>query len=131
MQYCCFNDHLSLRGLLFLPHLFRHFPFLWFAFVISLQACAAEDHGSSDNPKSGYIYGTVVGITNGDTLKLLTETKKTVKIRLAEIDTPERRQPYGNRAKQELSALTFQKPVAVRVVDIDRYERRRSHLRRR
>ena len=27
------------------------------------------------------------------------------------------------RAKQELSDLTFKKPVAIRVVDIDRYQR--------
>ncbi len=39
------------------------------------------------------------------------------------IDTPERRQPYGNRAKQTLSDLTFKKPVAVKFVDIDRYQR--------
>jgi micrococcal nuclease len=54
---------------------------------------------------------------------LLPENKKTFTIRLAEIDTAERRQRYGKRAKQKSSALTFQKPVAVRVVDIDRYQR--------
>jgi len=88
-----------------------------------LQACTSIDHVSSAKPKTGYIYGTVVGITDGDTLTILTAIKKTAKIRLSEIDTPERGQPYGNRAKQELSDLTFKKPVAIRLVDIDRYER--------
>jgi endonuclease YncB( thermonuclease family) len=45
------------------------------------------------------------------------------KVRLAEIDTPESRQPYGNRAKQALSALVFGKEVRVVVVDTDRYGR--------
>jgi endonuclease YncB( thermonuclease family) len=80
-------------------------------------------HGSSDNPKTRYIYGTVIAISDGDTLKLLTKNKKTVKIRLTEIDTPERGQPYGNRAKPELSDLTFKTLVAIRLVDIDRYQR--------
>ena len=31
--------------------------------------------------------------------------------------------PYVKRAKQELSDLAFKKPVAIRLVDIDRYER--------
>jgi endonuclease YncB( thermonuclease family) len=35
----------------------------------------------------------VVGITDGDTLTLLTPERREVKIRLAEIDTPEGRQP--------------------------------------
>lgn len=89
----------------------------------ALQTYGEIDHGSADNPKTGYIYGKLVGITDGDTLKLLTENKKTVEIRLAEIDTPERRQPYGKRAKQELSDLAFHKLAAVRVVDIDYYQR--------
>jgi len=64
-----------------------------------------------------------VGITDGDTLTILTSINKTAKIRLSEIDTPDRGQPYGNRTKQELSGLTFKKPVAIRLVKIDRYER--------
>ena len=38
--------------------------------------------------------GTVVGITDGDTLTLLVDRAQ-LKIRLAEIDTPERGQPWG------------------------------------
>ena len=101
----------------------RQFVLLGLILIFCLQACSSVDYGSSDDPKTGYIYGTVVGITDGDTLKLLTQNKKIVKIRLAEIDTPERRQPYGKRSKQALSDLVFKKEVAVRLVDIDRYER--------
>jgi endonuclease YncB( thermonuclease family) len=66
------------------------------------------------------LVGKVVGITDGDTLTLLVGRRE-VKIRLAEIDTPERRQPYGSRAKEALSKLAFGKRARVVVVDQDRY----------
>ncbi|TCZ61384.1 thermonuclease family protein [Roseicella aquatilis] len=68
--------------------------------------------------------GHVVGITDGDTLTLLTPGKRQVKVRLAEIDTPESRQPYGTRARQALAELTFRRQVRVVVEDTDRYGRR-------
>jgi endonuclease YncB( thermonuclease family) len=56
--------------------------------------------------------GMVVGITDGDTITVLTNGRH-VKVRLADIDAPERAQPYGSRARQHLSALCFQRDVAV------------------
>ncbi|MFC7738273.1 thermonuclease family protein [Roseomonas sp. GCM10028921] len=44
-------------------------------------------------------------------------------MRLGEIDTPERRQPYGTRARQAFSDLVFGKEVRVVVQDTDRYGR--------
>ena len=69
------------------------------------------------------IIGKVVGVHDGDTLTILDDSKTQIKIRLAEIDAPESRQPYGSRAKQELSGLVFGRPAAVQVQDIDRYGR--------
>ena len=69
------------------------------------------------------IIGMVVGVHDGDTLTLLDDSKTQIKIRLAEIDAPESRQPYGSRAKQELSGLAFGRPAAVQVQDLDRYGR--------
>jgi micrococcal nuclease len=66
--------------------------------------------------------GSVVGITDGDTLTLLVDRTQH-KIRLAQIDTPERAQPWGTRARQALSEQVFRKDVAVRVSDTDRYGR--------
>jgi endonuclease YncB( thermonuclease family) len=67
--------------------------------------------------------GRVVGVTDGDTLTMLDSRKQQIKVRLAEIDTPESAQPYGTRAKQELSRLVHGKTVTVKVQDIDRYGR--------
>ena len=67
--------------------------------------------------------GRVVGITAGDTLTLLTEEHQQARIRLAEIDTPESAQPYGNRSRQVLADLAFGRIVRVTVVDTDRYGR--------
>lgn len=70
----------------------------------------------------------VVSITDGDTVKVLTQQNKIIKVRLAEIDTPERKQPYGKKAKQALSSLVFGKIVDLRPVTIDRYGRTVGHL---
>ena len=66
--------------------------------------------------------GKVVGVTDGDTLTLL-EGKTQYKIRLAEIDAPESRQPFGSRAKQALSDKVFGKTVRVQSARQDRYGR--------
>lgn len=66
--------------------------------------------------------GKVVGISDGDTLTVLTERQQ-VKVRLAEIDAPERGQPFGNRSKQSLSGLCFDKTAKLDDKGKDRYGR--------
>ena len=68
------------------------------------------------------ITGKVIGIADGDTVTILTDNKQT-KIRLAEIDTPEKNQPYGKKAKKALSDFIFGKTVRIEVDTIDRYGR--------
>ena len=67
--------------------------------------------------------GNVVKIADGDTLTLLTSINEQIKIRLAGIDTPEKKQPFGNKAKQALANLAFQKQALVEVETKDRYGR--------
>ena len=69
-----------------------------------------------------YVTGKVFSITDGDTVTILTDNKQT-KIRLAEIDTPEKNQPYGQKAKKALSDFIFDKTVRIKVDTIDRYGR--------
>ncbi len=66
--------------------------------------------------------GKVIKITDGDTLTRLVDSKQ-LRIRLSDIDTPERKQPFGSRAKQALSDLVFGKQARVVEVTVDRYGR--------
>lgn len=66
--------------------------------------------------------GKVIAIADGDTLNILYQGGS-LRVRLAEIDAPERDQPYGSRAKQTLSDLCFGKAARVIQQDRDRYGR--------
>ena len=44
-------------------------------------------------------------------------------MRLQGIDAPERKQPFGNRAREALSELTYMKEAELRCNKIDRYKR--------
>lgn len=71
---------------------------------------------------TGRYQARVVGVTDGDSITILSASRQE-KIRLAEIDAPERGQPYGSKAKQTLSNLVFGETVTIRPVTIDRYGR--------
>lgn len=66
--------------------------------------------------------GKVVGVTDGDTLTLRTQTD-TIKVRLTGIDAPETGQPFGAKSKQALSAFVFGKLVMLTGTSKDRYGR--------
>ena len=66
--------------------------------------------------------GKVVGISDGDTIKVLQNSKQ-VKIRLHGIDTPEKAQPFGKKAKQFTAKMVAGKIVDVKKTDTDRYGR--------
>ena len=72
---------------------------------------------------SAAVEGEVVTITDGDTIKILTPAKQQIKVRLADIDTPERGQPYGRKARQVLGEKIHRRQVDVEEVAIDRYQR--------
>ncbi len=74
------------------------------------------------------IYGKVVGITDGDTFKLLEKDSILHKVRVANIDCPERRQPFSNRAKQFTSDAIFSKEIRIEVINKDRYGRLVAHV---
>lgn len=67
--------------------------------------------------------GKVVSVADGDTITILTPDKEQVKIRLVEIDAPEKDQPYGQKSKQSLSDMVFGKDVSVEWNKTDKYKR--------
>lgn len=56
----------------------------------------------------------VVGVMDGDTIKVLTSDKREIKIRFEHIDAPEKKQPYGQVCKSMLSDMIYGKTVYVR-----------------
>lgn len=64
----------------------------------------------------------VISIADGDTLTMLVD-RQPLKIRLANIDAPEKKQAFGQRSRESLSALCWKKDAAYAVQDIDRYGR--------
>jgi len=81
-----------------------------------------RDESNKKTLSEGTHKGKVVGITDGDTLTLLVNNTH-YKIRLAEIDTPEKGQPYGTQSKKLLSELAFGKEATANVQTIDHYGR--------
>lgn len=64
----------------------------------------------------------VIGIQDGDTLTLLVDRKQ-LKIRLDNIDAPEKKQAFGQYSKQSLSDLCFGKNASYTAQTIDKYGR--------
>lgn len=87
-----------------------------FAILCSLlMSCAAASAGTFS--------GTVVGITDGDTVTVLDAANRQHKVRLSGIDAPEKSQPYGNASRQHLARLVFDQDVTVVSYKTDRYGR--------
>ena len=88
--------------------------------VISVFWC----YSASAQELPNEFYAKVVGISDGDTFKVLYQENQEIKVRLNHIDAPEKRQPFGKSAKKYASDLYFGKEVKiVRQKKKDRYQR--------
>jgi endonuclease YncB( thermonuclease family) len=65
----------------------------------------------------------VVGISDGDTITVLLDGNVQKKLRLAEVDCPENRQPFGKNAKKFTSDQVFARQITFTETDKDRYGR--------
>jgi endonuclease YncB( thermonuclease family) len=72
---------------------------------------------------AGELQGRVVGVADGDTLTILGADRQQSRVRLAEIDAPEKAQPFGQRSKQALSDLCFGRDAVIADKGRDRYGR--------
>lgn len=79
---------------------------LWVGMVLSCIATAgiAETFSAS-----------VIAISDGDTLTVLRDRQQ-IRVRLSEIDAPEKNQPFGQRSKQSLSDLCFGVDAQIQVI---------------
>lgn len=88
---------------------------IWIGLLLALGSVVASAEA---------ITGRVVAVSDGDTLTVLNASFQQFKIRLAGIDAPEKGQPFGNRAKESLSKMVFNKQVIVEFNKEDRYRRK-------
>jgi endonuclease YncB( thermonuclease family) len=65
----------------------------------------------------------VIGVKDGDTVEVMDNHNKTTILRLAEVDCPEKKQPYGNAAKQFTSKAVYRKTISYIITNKDRYGR--------
>jgi len=94
----------------------------WFAFWVVFGLFVTTAHAAEG------FSGRVVGVADGDTLTVLAgETQH--KVRLAEIDAPEKKQAFGEKARQSLAALCFNQRAEVSVGKTDFYRRTVARVR--
>ena len=74
--------------------------------------------------KAEVLVGTVVGITDGDTITVLAKDNSEHKVRLMGIDAPEKTQDFGDESKKALSNYIYQKTVTVDYKKLDKYQRK-------
>lgn len=68
----------------------------------------------------------VVAVSDGDTLTARCGQPglyQEVKVRLAEIDAPEKAQPYGEKSRQYLAQMCYLQTASIRSIGTDRYGR--------
>ena len=83
---------------------------------------------SIENLSGATIYvGKVIKVTDGDSINILHEGDS-LRIRLADIDTPEHKQPYWRKYKDALADYIAGKEVSVDEYDVDRYRRIVGHV---
>jgi endonuclease YncB( thermonuclease family) len=80
--------------------------------LASLGACAA--------PQS--ITGTVKRVFDGDSV-IVRASGRDIEVRLGEIDTPEKGQPYADISRKALHGMLLGKRVRLQVLDRDQYGR--------
>ena len=82
--------------------------------ILVVAACTAA---------AATLEGKVVGVSDGDTITVLSADRQQHKIRLAGIDAPEKGQPFGTRSKQTLSQMVYGHLAIVEYSKRDRYGR--------
>ena len=88
--------------------------FLALAFTTNLLTAFAD---------AATLEGRVVRVADGDTITVLDSDTQQHKIRLAGIDAPESKQPYGQASRKHLAELVAGKNVTVEWAKHDKYGR--------
>lgn len=89
-------------------------------FTLLMSMCFASVASFADTR----FQGKAIRVLDGDTIEVLADGNQRVRVRLANIDAPEKRQPFGQKSKEHLIDLVAGKAVEVVDVGGDQYGRR-------
>ena len=84
-------------------------------FFSSLISSQSNQQHKTSTARQTMNAAEVISVIDGDTVRLKTN-EKTLQAHLAYIDAPEKEQPFGKQAKQQLSQLVLQKNVLIQSV---------------
>ncbi|RZI60591.1 MAG: thermonuclease family protein [Pseudomonas sp.] len=96
--------------------------------ALPLHSHAWPRVGASAGQGEQQASGMVTGVADGDTLYVDLNGKST-RVRLAEIDAPEKKQAYGRLSEQSLRELVAKRQVSLTWRKIDQYGRPVVHVR--
>jgi endonuclease YncB( thermonuclease family) len=94
--------------------------FFYLCVISLLVSC---DSKGDQNTETAINTGKVIGIVDGDTYDILTDSNKTIRIRMEGIDAPEKGMPFYKVSKNYLGELCFQKMVRLEIKEIDNHDR--------
>jgi endonuclease YncB( thermonuclease family) len=87
--------------------------------LLSLPLVAVVQAASAET-----IEGRIVAVADGDSLTVVVnKDKKRYRVRLAEIDAPELKQPFGAASRKSLAEICLKKPAAIEVIETDVHKR--------
>jgi len=88
------------------------------------SSCSQNNRDKYSAYESGQkISGKVIKVIDGDTYDLLTDDKKTIRVRMEGIDAPEKGMPYYKVSKNYLGSLCMNQRIEVVKTGEDKYER--------
>jgi len=90
------------------------------AFLLTVFACAPVFADGFE--------AMVTRVFDGDSFLVQPAKGKDIDVRLADIDAPEKQQPYGNDARAALKRLIEGRRVYVDVIETDQYKRKVAHV---
>ena len=100
----------------------RVFPLALLLLIVALGSAANERPKPDRAPQAGTVIALVTGIVDGDSLYLNIDGRATL-VRLAQIDAPEKKMPFGRRSEQSLRELVWKREVTATWRELDRYGR--------
>ena len=92
-------------------------------YCLIIFLCLINVHCYAENITSEILSAKVIKVVDGDTVYLKHEEYGKLKIRLADIDAPEKDQPHGIDATKTLKKLIDKRSVKLKKVTVDRYNR--------